>query len=233
MDSHDTASAFFFRLWPQLEQNKNKIVGGAAIVVLALVIIAFVSWRHSENQIDAGEAMTETLLSLPPNAAPAQVEANYLNVADGHPGTAAGGRALLQAAAVLFSEGKYTDAQTYFQNFCDNNPNSELFGQAELGVAKCLEAEGKYNDAAGRYQYIINNAADSESVIAAKSGLAQIDMQEKNYPDAEQLFQEVAQADPFGELGRQANAYAFELRSKVPAMPSSAPAAPSKPKLTH
>lgn len=238
MESQDAAADFFFRLWPWIEANKNKIVGGAAIIVLAVVVISFVSWRHTANQVEAGEAMTQALLSLPPNAAPAQVAASYLDVANTYAGSVAGGRALLQAAAVLFAEGKYTDAQMYFQRFADENPNSELFGQALLGVAKSLEAEGKDNDAAGKYQYIISNAADSESVIAAKFALAEIDMQENNFADAERLFQDVAQSDPYGALGQQARAYAFEMNSKAPVAPSTAPApkaesAPASFNLSH
>ena len=224
MESQDTAADFFFRLWPQLQANRNKIATGAVIVALAAALYSFISWRHEHNQIEAGDAMTQVLISLPPNAGPAQIAGDYLAIADDHANTPAGERALLQGAAAKFAEGKFADAQAYFQQFLDNHPDDEFSGLAALGVAKSLEAQGKINEASGEYQHIINDIPDPQSVTSAKFALAQIDMHEKNYADAVRLFQEVAQANRYSAVGSEAAQYVFELRPKLPAPPSAIPA---------
>lgn len=223
MESQDAAATFFFKLWPQIEANKNKILASAALIIAVAAIGSFVYWRHEQNQIDAGVAMTQTLLTLPQQADAAQIADSYLNVATEYSGTPAGQRALLQAAAILFTEDKYPDAESYFRQFIDSHPDNQFVGLASLGLAKCLEAEGKLNDASGEYQHIINDLADPQAVIAAKFSLAQIDMQQHSYADAQRLFQDVAQSDPYSAQGTEAAQYLFELRSKVPAAPATPP----------
>lgn len=223
MESQDTAATFILKLWPQIEANKNRIAAGAAIVAAIVVIFSFFSWRHEQNQIAAGDALTQVLVTLPPDTDPSRVASAYLGIAGDYPNTPAGGRALLEGAAALFIQGKYTDAQTYFQQFLDSRPDDEFSGEAALGVAKCLDAEGKLNDAEGAYQRVISDFSGSSAVIPAKFALAQLNLRGKNYSDAFRLFQEVAQANPYSPLGNEAAEYAYELRSKLPPVPSTTP----------
>lgn len=224
MEAHDAAATFIYKLWPRIEANKNRIITGTAIVLAVILIVLFFLWRHDQNQIDAGDALTESLLSIPPNANPAQFSQSYLAIADNYSGTQSGARALLQGATVLFSEGKYTDAQGHFQRYLDEHPDDEFSGIAALGVARCLEAEGKLNDAAGAYQHVIQDSADAQSVTQAKFSAARIAMLQGHYPEAFQNFQAVMQADPYGALGNEAHQYAIELQSKLPRQAPTAPA---------
>jgi TolA-binding protein len=213
--------------WPTIEPNKNRLLMGAGGVVALVAIISFVSWYRESNQIEAGEALTQTLVNLTQNETQAQVADAYLGIAAEHPNTQAGGRALLEGATALFLQGKYTDAQSYFQQFLDSHPDDELSGQAALGVAKCLEAEGKADQAAGQYQHVMQDFPDSGAVITAKFALAQINMASHKYADAGRLFQEVAQAAPYSTMASEAQQYLFELRSQAPAESAAkAPAAP-------
>jgi TolA-binding protein len=223
MESQDSAAAFFFKLWPQIEANKNRIVTGVIVIAAAVAIYSFYSWRHETNQNDAGDELTQALLTLPSQTDPAQIARSYLAVAEEYPGTPAGNRSLLEGATVLFTQGKYSDAQTYFQQFLDAHPDDEFSAQAALGMAKCLEAQGDDSKAQGAYQHVINDFADPQCRSEAQFALAQLDMQDKNYADAVRLFQQVAQPDPYGPLGQEAAQYAYELRSKVPAQPSVMP----------
>jgi TolA-binding protein len=224
MESQDAVATFFLKLWPQIEANKNKIVVSAAIIVVAVAGFSFYSWRQEQNQISAGDALTQTLITLPQNGGDlAQIASSYLGIADNYPNTPAGARALLEGATVLFTAGKYSDAQAYFQQFLNAHPDDEFSGAATLGLAKCLEAEGKVNDAAGAYQRVINDFPTSASVLPAKFALAELNLQGRNYADAFRLFQEVAQANPYSPLGNEAAEYAYELRSHVPAPPSTTP----------
>ena len=224
MQSQDATDTFLIKWWPQIEANKDKIMAVAGGVAAVIVIAAFVSWRHEQTQIAAGEAMTRATLTLLPNSDPSRLADTYLGIADQYQNTPAGKRSLLQGAAALFTEGKYTDAQAYFQKYLQAYPDDEFAGQAALGVAKCYEAEEKLNDAAGAYQHVIDDFPDAQAVIDAKFSLAQVDLQQHSYANALQLFQEVAKSDPYGTLGNEAAQYAFNLQSKSTVSPSTTPA---------
>jgi TolA-binding protein len=224
MQSQDAADTFLIKWWPQIEANKNRIMGVAGIVAAVVLIAFFISWRHEQNQIAAGNALTEAMITLAPNSDPAKIADTYLGIADEYRNTPAGDRSLLEGAAALFTAGKYTDAQSYFEQYLQAHPDGEFSGQSALGVAKCLEAQGKLNDAAGAYEHVINDFPDAQAVVDAKFSLAQIDIQQNKFADAVQLLQDVAKADPYGALGNEAAQYIYDLRSKVPASPATAPA---------
>lgn len=231
MESQDDAIAtFFLKLWPKIEANQNRIIGGVAIVVVAVAAYSFFSWRHEQNQLEAGNALTGTLLAMSTQADAASIANNFLTVSTDYPNTAAGQRALMEAAATQFEQGKYPEAQGYFQQYLDAHPEGDFAGQAALGLGKCLEAQGKVNGAAGAYQHVISDIADPQSVVEAKYSLARMDMEGRNYSEALRLFSDVAQSDPFGALGNEAAQYAYLLRSKVPARPVvTTPATTSSP----
>jgi len=238
METQDAAASLLFKLWPQIEANKNKIIGVAAVIVVVALLIIFYSVQHERTQVASGEAITQALVGLSPNTTPDQAADAYLAVSRQYSGTPAGDRGLLQGATILFTEGKYTDAQNYFQQYLDAKPDGEFSGLAALGVAKCLEAQGKLNEAAGAYQHVISDLSDPVAVISAKFSLALIDAQQKNFSAAQQLFQDVLQTDPRGELGNEAGQFLYDLQSKnsLPAAapapaPATAPAAPFS--LTH
>jgi TolA-binding protein len=225
MQSQDAADTFLIKWWPQIEANKNRIFVVAASAAAVVLIIFFISWRREQNQIAAGEALTAATLTISPNSDPGKVADTYLGIADEYHNTPAGEHSLLQGAAALFAEGKYTDAQAYFQQYVQAHPDDEFAGQAALGVAKCLEAEGKLNDAQGAYQHVIDDIPDAQAVIDAKFSLAQVDVQQHRLADAMQLFQDVAKSDPYGTLGNEAAQYVFNLRSRVPVTSEATPAA--------
>ena len=223
MESNDAAATFMLKLWPWIEANKNRLLTGTAIVLVIVIGVSLYFWRRDQNQISAGDAMTQNMIALQPNSTPASVSQGYLDVANDYSGTPAGERALLQAATSFFTQGKYTDAQGYFQSYLDTHADGQFSGIAALGVAKCLEAEGKINDAIGAYNKVINQfSSDQQSVLRARFSLAQLNIQQGHYTDAFSQFQTVYQADMYGPLGNEARQYLFELQSKLPRQPSAA-----------
>ena len=108
MESHDAAATFWFKLWPQIEANKNRIIAVTGVVLAIIVIVLFIAWHRDQNRIDAGDALTQSLISTPPNADPSQISQSYLQIADNYAGTPAGTRAMLQGATELFAQGKYS-----------------------------------------------------------------------------------------------------------------------------
>jgi hypothetical protein len=136
MQAQDTTTLFLLKLWPWIEANKNRLIGGAAIAVAVIFIIWFAACQRQAKEVAAGQALT--VASLTGDATPADA---YLKIAEEHGGTVAGQRALLQGAAALFNAGKFTDAQAQFQKYLDAHPDGEFSGQAMLGVAASLDAQ--------------------------------------------------------------------------------------------
>ena len=224
MQAQDTTTLFLLKLWPWVETNKNRLIAGAAIAVLAIFTIWFVACQREAKALAAGEALTQAAIATAGPSAAA-----YLKVAGQYSGTVAGQRAQLQAAAAFFAAGKFTDAQAQFQKYLDAHPDGEFAGQAQLGVAASLDAQGKADLAVGAYQKVVSNVSDAAVVNAAKFGLARIDEAQGRANDALVLYQDVARAEPGSSLGSEAAMRLMELRSKLPAAtPAPVPAAPLK-----
>jgi predicted negative regulator of RcsB-dependent stress response len=223
MQAQDTTTLFFLKLWPWVEANKNRIIGGTAIAVIAVFLISFIVWRGGQKEMAAGQAVTQVAFSGGAASADA-----YLKVAAEYPGTMAGQRAWLQGAAALFDAGKYAEAQAQFQKFLDAHPRGEFSGQAALGVAASLDAQGKTDLAAAAYQRVTGNYTDAGVLNAAKFRLARIDESQGKFNDALALYQDVAIADPGGSLGSEAGMRLMDLKAKAPApAPTPAVAAPA------
>ena len=58
-----TATDYLFRLWPWIEANLKRIILGAILVVLAVFVFFFYSYRQSQREIAAGEALTQAGIS--------------------------------------------------------------------------------------------------------------------------------------------------------------------------
>jgi predicted negative regulator of RcsB-dependent stress response len=228
MQPQDATTLYFFKVWPWIEANKNRLIGGAVIIAAAIFLIYFFSWQREQREITAEKALTQLFVSVPSDTGAGQLADLYLQIAGKNPGTLAGRRALLQGATVLFDAGRYADAQIQFQKFLDAYPDNPFAAQAMLGVAASLDAQGKTDLAAGTYQHIINSFSDATCVNAAKFALARIDEAQGKFNEAFTYYADVAQhSNPNGSLGSEAVQHAMELRAKLPSTPSSTPAAPA------
>jgi TolA-binding protein len=224
MQPQETTTAYFFKLWPWIEANKNRLIFGAVIAVIAGFLIAFHLWRQNQKELAAGQALTEAVASTPPNANASQLAGSYSKIAVDFPDTRAGERAAAQSAAVLFEAGKYTEALAEFQQFLKAHPDSVFSPQAALGVAASLDAQGKTDLASSAYQRVISRFPDPNAVSTAKFALAQIGERQGKLAAAENLYEEVARSNPNGSLGSEAAMRAMELKTKLP--PASTPSAP-------
>ena len=227
MQAQETTTAYLFKLWPWMEANKNRLIFGAVIVVIAGFVAAFFFWRQNQKELAAGQALTEVIVSTPPNANVSQLADSYSKIAADFPGTHAAERAAAQSAAALFEAGKYPEALAQFQQFLKTYPDSVFSPQAALGVAASLDAQGKTDLASSAYQRVISRFPDPNAVSAAKFALAQISEQQGKLAAAENLYEEVARGNPNGSLGLEAGQRAMELQTKLP--PASTPGIPSSP----
>jgi len=225
MQSQDATSELIFRLWPWIEANKNKIIGGATIITVVIFAVWFYASQRQQKEVVAGQALAQTF-----SIAGVTADA-YQKIAEEYPDTLAAQRALLQTAALLFASGRYADAQTQFQKFLDTYPDNDFVPQATLGIAASLDAQGNTDLAVGAYQRAVNTG-DAMTVNAAKFALARIDEQQGRISEAMNTYEEVARANPSGTLGSEAAMRLMELKAKIPAAPvANTPNAPFT--LTH
>ena len=218
-----TATDYLFKLWPWFEANSKRLAYGAAFVIIAVFVFSFYSYRQNQNEIAAGQALTQASTSNNGELADA-----CLKVAADYSGTAAGQRALLQGAAALFTSGKYADAQTQFQKFLDTYPDNSLAPQAMLGVAASLDAQGKTDLAVSAYQRALGQPSDGNVAASAKFALARLDEAQGKFAEASKLYQDVAHAFPNSSISSEAGLRAMELKMKLPAT-SAAPTSAAAP----
>lgn len=226
MELQDAPATYLFKLWPKIEANWVRIAWSGGIVVAAIGLISFYSWQRNQKEITAGEALSRLITSDSRPAASEQQAGLYMKVAGDYPGTAAGQRARLQSAGMLFEAGKYADAQTQFQTFLNQYPGDFFAAQAALGVAASLDAQGQMDPAAVAYQRVINNYSDVVVASYAKYRLAQIDERAGKLNDALNLYEEVSRSNSGSQLGSEAGLRAMELKMKSSSVsPATAPAA--------
>ena len=230
MELQDTASAYFYKLWPWIETNKVRLIWGGGVVIVAAGLISFFSWQREQKEVVAGQALTQAMLSMSRIATVSQQADLYLKIAADHPGTSGGQRALLEAAVTLYTAGKYADAQAQFQKCLDAYRGSYFAAQAALGVATCLDTQGKTDLAAANYQGIIATYTDAVVVDAARFALAQIDESKGKYSDAQNLYEAITHSSPNSTIGSEAGLRLMTLKQKQPsASPATAPATPVTP----
>jgi len=216
MQSQDAPTAVLFKLWPWIEANKTRVIVGAGIIIVAIVLYTFVTWHGEQKEIKAGQAVTGMALTLPPGATASQWADAYFKIAGEYPDTRAGRRAWLQGAAALFAAGRFPDAQAQFQKFLEAHPDGDFSALAALGVAASLEALGKLDSAAGAYQQVLSGfSSDIVAVNTAKFALARIDGQLGKIADALNFYDSIARNNPGGPLAQEAALRAMELRTKL------------------
>ncbi len=151
-----------------------------------------------------------------PFSVPVENPDEYLKLAAAYPASSAAARALLRAAASLFIEGKYPEAQAQFQRFARDYRDNPYMGQAMLGIAACLDAEGKTDEAIAAYKSLIDHHPGENVIPQAKFALARL-YEAQNKPElARPLFEDVARGDAYGSLGSEAGMRLEELKIKHP-----------------
>ena len=217
MPTQDAPAEFLFKLWPWLEANKNRLIGALAAIVVAAGVGFFISSHRAQQEVDAGQALTLLLVSPSASASLGQAADNFAQIAKKYPGTAAGQRAQLQAAAALFSAGRYADAQAQFQKSLAASPTGPLAATAQLGVAASLEAQNQLDLAAKEYQKVTTGFVGSLSVLQSEFALGRIAEQQNKLTDAASHYEKAARAGSGSSLAQEAAQRAFDIKNKIAA----------------
>ena len=217
MQAQDTATAYFFKVWSWVETNVKQVLLGLGVVVVAIALVSYYFWRQNQLEIDAGQALTQVVVSAPTYSDASQLIEAYSKIAADYPGTQSGQRALILGATALFDGAKYPEAQAQFQKYLDTSSDGAFSASAALGVATSLEAQGKTDLAASAYQRVVSGYSDPNAVDIAKFALAKIDEQKGRLAEAQTFFQDVARNNPNTPLGSEAAFRAYQLKPKSPA----------------
>ncbi|HMP84973.1 MAG TPA: tetratricopeptide repeat protein, partial [Verrucomicrobiota bacterium] len=197
------------RLWVWFEANGKKAIWGVVGAAVLVFVVAFFVWNKNQSETNASQALSaaEVQIALSGGARDASAEV-YLKVASDHPGTAAAGRAILQAGAALFVRGKYAEAQSELERFIRDYSSSPFIPQALLGIASCLEAQGKTDDAAKAYEALTKNHSASAVAPKAEFALANIYESQGRFQEAWFLFEKLARAGLNTSIGSEAGMHA-------------------------
>ena len=217
-----------------IETNKKQVAWGAAIVVTLGLVIGFFVWRHGEQELKAGEALSEVFVPqiLSGGAARPDTAQEFLKVAAAYPGYDAGAQALLLGAADLFVAGKYDQAKAQFERFARQYHRSPLETSALLGVAACLNAQHKPTEARTAYKSLVDQHPNDPVALQAKFSLARLYATQNMLELARNYFEEVARSRG-SLLSSEAGLRLEELYQQHPELaPTAPPPVPLTPKLT-
>ncbi|MGO8678517.1 MAG: tetratricopeptide repeat protein [Limisphaerales bacterium] len=229
-----TESSSLIKVWVWVETNKKQVAWGAAIAVIVALIVWFMLWRHGEQEIKAGEALSDVFVPqmLSGGAARPETSQGFLNIAAQYPGFDAGAQAMLLGAGDLFIEGKYDEAKAQFEKFAREHRGSPLETSAFLGIAACLDAQHKTNEARTAYKSLIDQHPNDPVALQAKFSLGRIYEAQKMPELARNFFEDVARSRG-SLLSSEAGMRLEELYRQHPELAPAPPTAmPLTPKLT-
>lgn len=218
-----------FLTW--LYENRKVVGIAAAAVVVAIAGVSFYSWKKTNDETKANEALfaLPSLVGVGAKTAELRPEA-FQKIAGEYPATQAAERAELIAAGILFTDGKYVDAQRAFAKFLESREGSALQSQAALGVAASLEAQGKIPEAVTKYQEVISKYPGENIVAPAKLTLARL-LETQNKPaEALKFYDDLTRTqNPYDPWAAEAGERREQLLQKNPGLKKVAPTTSSAP----
>ena len=219
MDAQTQPTDIYIKTLEWLHARRKTIVIAAAVVALAGLAWAVISWKKNQDEIDANAQFFATPNLGLVRAGPVAT-APLLELAREYPGTAAGEHARALAAEEMFTQGQYPEAYRQFSEFQTAYPESPLVPQAKVGAAASLEAEGKISDAIKNYhEIILAYPAEASIVSPAKLTLARLYEQENQPQQALTYYAELARMlkqNPYDPWAAEAQERAQLLVSKHP-----------------
>ncbi len=214
-----------------LYENRMKVGIVAAVLAVVIAVVAIVSWKKAQNETDANAALFALPALIGPSGRTAEVRSeSFQKIAGEFPDTSAGDRAALLAGGILFTDGKYAEAEKQFSKFLSENQESPLRAQAAVGVAASLEAQGKLNESVTKYQDILAKYSGENVVAPSKLTLARL-LEGQNKPEeALKLYEDLTRSkNPYDPWSAEAGERREQLLQKFPNLKVNPPVAASVP----
>lgn len=178
-----------------VEKNKNLITWVViGVVVVAAIVLAFIYLYWIPNQNEANEQISKADIELIGNGNDSIALPIYQKVANEY-SNAAGNRAALNAAEILYKQGKYQDAINYLEKY---STKESLVGAASQSLmADCYVNLKKYDDAISYFDKAIkvsdNNALYTPVFMMKKATVLNA---QKKYNDALAIYEEIQNKYP-------------------------------------
>lgn len=191
MQAESTGSIKALEWLAWLEANVRKVLIGGAIVAAIAAVVFFYKYRADLQEAAAYDALLAVQAKAGrgiPNSA------DYRKVQTDFASTAAGRQAGLLAAAALFTEGKFEEAQAAFASFAGAGADDPLAPSAALGAAACLEARKDIEGALAAYQRVIGEFPNDGAAAQAKLAVGRIQEAKGRHADALKLYQDVTRS---------------------------------------
>jgi TolA-binding protein len=204
MDSEATSQSRSIAVQAWVETNKKRLAIGAAVGAVVILAIALFMQQQAQKELVASRALSDVKVPWNPAEKAPGVSEALAKVADDYRGTKAAERALLTSAALLFSEKKYSEAETRFTQLIRAYPDTSWAPEASMGIAATLDAQGKTNEAINKYEEIRRRFATSPIIDDAKLALARLYEAQKP-EDAYKLYEELAKSGPGTRLAMEAS----------------------------
>lgn len=212
----------FDNLMAWLHQNRKSVAIGGTVLAVALIAFALFSWKKNQNELDANNALFALPSLVGASEKTTEVRAeDFQKIADQYPNTRVADRAEIIAAGVLFTDGKYAEAEKQFSKFLSEHEGSPLQSEAALGVAASLEAQGKISEAVSKYQELIAKYSGDNVVPPAKLTLARLLETQNKSEDALKLYDDLMRSNnPYDPWAGEARERRELLLQKFPNLKS-------------
>lgn len=233
MESEVSQAALYYRIMAWFEVNKNRVLYGAVVALLIGVVAWFFIWRSGQSRVEAGQALSSVFIpqATGRGAGSDPVQA-YLQVASSYSGSLPAAQAKLLAAATLFEQGKYAEAQEHFERFTREHRGTPLIPQAALGIAASMDAQGKEDAALTAYKDLVDRYPAESFVPQVRLALARLHLKKGDYKLAFQNYQDIQRLDAYGQLGSEAGLRMEELKTRYPELAPPPPTNAPFPTLT-
>lgn len=149
-----------------IEQHLNKVLIGAAAVVVVVLVIAMVIRGQNAAELAANAQLMAASQSAGSGLI-AQAAQQYEELIATYPGTRSAGAATCYMGTIRFLQQDYDGALSNFEEYLDRYGPSGNLGKIALeGKASVLEQRRDYAGAADIYRDLAQEAGDLESTVA-------------------------------------------------------------------
>jgi tetratricopeptide (TPR) repeat protein len=225
MDSEKQNSEAVFKFLGWLEVNKKRVAIGGAAGLAALGLIATLMWFSKQKEFTASEALASIRIPYhPSDPVPPDTADKLQKLAAEYPGTDAAKRAQLIRGGLLYTDGKYAEAQAVFEKFMRDYQESPWIPQAFYCDAVCLDAQNKIPDAIAKYEDFGRRYPNDPLADQARLNLASLYEASNKPADALKEYEKITKAMAQTPALQEAQEKQRALLTKHPElMPTNAP----------
>ncbi len=127
-------------------------VSGAVAVLAVIVAINYFIESKQRDQLNAAALLGDVLM-VEQGGEPTEAIRLAEELVSSYAGTPAAAQGTVLLANLYYAQGRYAEAQSYYQRYLDNyQPVDVLAYAAQSGLGACLEAEGQLVAAAQHYE---------------------------------------------------------------------------------